>query len=291
MALRLFRRLPANPVASRFLALRQLSESTGSAAPPELLVDYRDDGITVVSLNRVAGKNSLSKSMLNEFNEVVEELREDTTVKVVIIKSTVAKVFCAGADLKERKSMKDEEVADFVSKLRDSFTAFSTLPMPTIAAIEGAALGGGLELALACDIRIAGKDSIIGLPETALAIIPGAGGTQRLPRLIGSSKAKELIFTARKLNGHEAKDFGIVNECVEAGSAEKRALEIAASICASGPIAIRMAKAAIDGGSNVDLETGLQIEKACYGQVIYTLDRKEGLLAFAEKRTPQYKGM
>ncbi|CAM9176410.1 unnamed protein product [Ectocarpus fasciculatus] len=247
-------------------------------------------GVTVVALNRVEGKNSMSKAMIAEFNLLVDELKVDTQIRAVVLTSAVPKVFCAGADLKERKTMNINEVADFVTGLRMSFAAWAALPMPTIAAIEGVALGGGLELAMCCDIRVAGEKALVGLPETALAIIPGAGGTQRLPRLIGAAKAKELIFTGRRLNGREAESIGVVNECVAAGSAEARALEIAAEICKNGPIATRMAKAAIDGGLQVDLATGLEMEKACYGEVIFTEDRNEGLLAFSEKRTPVYKG-
>lgn len=164
-----------------------------SAAASNFIVDHRDDGVTVVAMNRVEGKNSMSKSMIAEFNLLVDELNADTSIRCVVLTSAVPKVFCAGADLKERKTMDINQVADFVTGLRTSFSAWASLPMPTIAAMEGAALGGGLELAMCCDIRVAGEMALVGLPETALAIIPGAGGTQRrLPRLIGASKAKEV---------------------------------------------------------------------------------------------------
>jgi len=185
--------------------------------------------------------------------------------------------------------MSQIEVSAFVNQLRDTFTYFENLPIPTIAAIDGAALGGGLELALCCDIRVAGSDSKVGLPETKLAIIPGAGGTQRLPRLIGVPKAKELIYTAKVLNTKQAESIGIVSSSVE-GSAYPKALAIAREILPQGPIAIKMAKLAIDKGTQLDKASGLAFEENCYAQVIPSEDRLEGLRAFAEKRQPIYKG-
>ncbi|KAF6146118.1 hypothetical protein GIB67_015556, partial [Kingdonia uniflora] len=164
------------------------------------------------------------------------------------------------------------------------------LRIPTIAVIEGAALGGGLEMALSCDLRICGEEAKFGLPETGLAIIPGAGGTQRLPRLVGRSVAKELIFTGRKIDGREALSMGLVNYCVPAGGAHLKALEIARDINKKGPLAIRMAKAAIDEGLEKDLLSGLTIEEGCYEKLLDTQDRLEGLAAFAEKRKPKYNG-
>lgn len=172
--------------------------------------------------------------------------------------------------------------------------------MPTISVIDGAALGGGLEMALATDIRIAGSEAKLGLPETKLAIIPGAGGTQRLPRLIGLSKAKELIFTGQVLGNTRAAELGLVNYAVQ-GSGYDKALEMAGSILSGGPVAIRMAKLALDKGSQLDLyalvthhshnsSSGLAFEQACYAQIIPTQDRLEGLAAFKEKRKPVYKG-
>ncbi|XP_047229235.1 methylglutaconyl-CoA hydratase, mitochondrial isoform X2 [Girardinichthys multiradiatus] len=200
----------------------------------------------------------------------------------------------AGADLKERAKMAQNEVGPFVSKARALITELDNLSVPTIAAIDGAALGGGLEMALACDIRIASSSAKMGLVETKLAIIPGAGGTQRLPRVIGVSLAKELIFTARIVDGKEAYRLGLVNHSVEQNdsgdAAYLHALELAREINPQGPIAVRMAKLAINQGIEVDLSTGLAIEEACYAQVVPTKDRLEGLAAFKEKRRPHYKG-
>jgi methylglutaconyl-CoA hydratase len=154
-------------------------------------------------------------------------------------------------------------------------------------------LGGGLELALCCDLRIAGRNAILGLPETALAIIPGAGGTQRLPRLIGPSKAKELVYLARRLSADEAFMYGIINERVDAGKAVERAQEMANIMAGHGPIALRMAKKAIDAGwllRDEDMVKALAVERDCYARVVPTADRREGLKAFAEKRKPMYRG-
>lgn len=248
------------------------------------------NGITHLVLNRHEGRNSLSKAMLAEFNDAVKDIGADPKTNVLIISSAVPKVFCAGADLKERALMPEDQIENFVEGLRNSFTAVEALPMPTIAAIDGAALGGGLELALACDIRVASDISTIGLPETALAIIPGAGGTQRLPRLLGVAKAKELIFLARRMDGMEAKAIGLITECTNQGAVMEKAEELAVAMNACGPLALRMAKKAIHVGMQADINAGLDVEKACYAQVIPTEDRTEGLAAFKERRKPVYKG-
>ncbi|KAI8592224.1 putative enoyl-CoA hydratase/isomerase family [Geranomyces variabilis] len=248
-----------------------------------------DAGISVINFNRPKAKNALGREFMKQFNQTLNELRFDENVRCVIVKSSVAGVFCAGADLKERATMAPVEVAAFVYGLRTAFGNLESLPIPTIAALDGAALGGGLEVALSTDIRVAGPGAKLGLPETRLAIIPGAGGTQRLPRLIGIPRAKELIFTARVLKSEEAERIGLVNYSVE-GSAYHKALEIARSILTKGPVAVKAAKLAIDRGSQVDIASGLAFEQTCYAQVIPTEDRLEGLKAFREKRDPVYKG-
>ncbi|KAI9188008.1 hypothetical protein H9P43_002399 [Blastocladiella emersonii ATCC 22665] len=247
-----------------------------------------DAGISVISLNRPKAKNALSRQFLAEFRECLAHLRADPATRVVVVRSLVDKVFCAGADLKERKTMTPDEVSSFVSSLRASFSELQNLRTPTIAALDGAALGGGLELALCCDLRAAGTGARLGLPETKLAIIPGAGGTQRLPRLIGVPRAKELMFTGRVVLPEEALQIALVNRVAERG--EDAAIALAREIVPQGPIALRMAKRAVDEGTEVDLASGLAIEQKCYAQVIPTQDRLEGLKAFAEKRKPQYKG-
>ncbi|XP_066845171.1 methylglutaconyl-CoA hydratase, mitochondrial isoform X2 [Anser cygnoides] len=244
--------------------------SYGSEAKEEeeLRVRYLDDehkGIVVLGLNRSHAKNALNKNLLKMMSKAVDALKSDKKVRTVIFRSEVPGIFCA-----------------------------ANLPVPTIAAIDGTALGGGLELALACDIRVAASSAKMGLVETKLAIIPGAGGTQRLPRTIGVSLAKELIFSARIVDGEEAKSIGLISHVVEqneAGDAAyRRALALAREFLPQGPVAMRVAKLAINQGMEVDLVTGLAIEEACYAQTIPTKDRIEGLLAFKEKRPPRYKG-
>jgi len=249
-----------------------------------------DAGIVLLGLDRPSAKNALGRQLLSELREGLKLLGTDPAVRVVIVHSTVPGVFCAGADLKERAGMSPDEAATFVQGIRAAFTELEALPMPVIAALEGVAFGGGLELALAADLRVAGGDTKVGLVETALAIIPGGGGTQRLPRLIGASRAKELIFTARRIDAEEAGRLGLVDRVVAAGQALASALDLAREILPNGPIALRMAKRAVNQGLELDLASGLALEQACYAQVIPTKDRLEGLAVFRDKRKPQYRG-
>lgn len=249
-----------------------------------------DSGIIEVNLDRPEAKNAIGKDMLRGLQHNFEAIQKDRSAKVVMIRSSVPKVFCSGADLKERKTMKPLEVQSFVNSLRSLFSFIEALHIPTIAVIEGAAVGGGLEMALSCDLRICGEDSVFRMPETGLAIIPGAGGTQRLPRLIGKSQAKELIFTGRRICATEAMSMGLVNYSVPAGEAHFKGLEIARDINQKGPIAVRMAKRAINEGIEMDMESALALEEECYERLLNTKDRLEGLAAFAEKRRPIYKG-
>ena len=280
------------------MASRRHSTSPATAAdsattpPQELRCELLDGdcaGVAVLTMAREGARNALGRVMLAQFTAALDALKFNPDVRVVILQSAVPRVFCAGADLKERATMPPREVAAFVSGLRGAFLAVSQLPMPTIAAVEGAALGGGLELALACDFRVGGEDATFGLPETGLAIIPGAGGTQRLPRLIGASRAKELI-TGRKLSAADAQDYGLLTARVPSGTALRSALALAREILPRGPLAVRLAKEAVDRGCEVDMATGLAIEAACYAQVIPSADRLEGLAAFREKRAPVFTG-
>ncbi|GAQ89612.1 enoyl-CoA hydratase [Klebsormidium nitens] len=247
-------------------------------------------GVVAVSLQRPHAKNALGRTLLEQLEEAIESIQRDDQVRAVILHSNVPKVFCAGADLKERKEMTQDGVQKFVRQLGAVFKALEDLRVPTIAAVEGHALGGGLELALSCDLRVGGQNTRLGLPETGLAIIPGAGGTQRLPRLVGVSKAKELIFTGRIVDAQEAYRIGVLNHLVGPGEAFDKALELAAEILKKGPVAIQAAKAAIDRGIEAKLVDGLQIEQECYAETLSTRDRLEGLAAFAEKRAPVYTG-
>lgn len=255
-------------------------------------LDSQDKGIGVIALNRPKQKNALSKGLVDNFQKIIKHLNNET--RVLIIQSLVPGVFCAGADLKERETMPVEEVGGFVSKLRSLMQEIYNLPMPVIACLDGVALGGGLEMSLACDIRVCSDNVKMGLVEGKLAIIPGAGGTQRLPRLINSSIAKELIYTARIINANDAHKLGLVNHVVSQNNngdaAYHKSVEIGREILENGPIAIRMAKKSINKGLEMDIEEGLKVEEFCYSQLIQTEDRVEGLKAFKEKRKPRYVG-
>nr|CAH7752630.1 unnamed protein product [Callosobruchus chinensis] len=275
-------------------AIRRYSQSISSneLVVKHLKEDY--EGVTLLGLNRPQQKNAMSKNLLSSLTEIVNMLYYDSQTRVVVIHSLTAGVFCAGADLKERAEMDPREVPAFVARFRQLVNSIYNIPVPTIAALDGAALGGGLEMALGCDIRVAAKNTKMGLVETKLAIIPGAGGTQLLPRTISRSLAKELIFTARVIDGSRAEKIGLVNYAVdqneEGNAAFKKALSIAEEILPNGPVGVRMAKKAINKGIEADFNTGLAIEEACYAQLIPTKDRTEGLVAFREKRKPEYKG-
>ncbi|KAJ8681859.1 hypothetical protein QAD02_017651 [Eretmocerus hayati] len=276
--------------------LKQISQDDKDE--PEAVLRYldgKDNGIAVLGLRRPTARNALGKRLLKELYDALDNLQKDDKVRALIVRSLVPGVFCSGADLKERARMEPTEVAGHVDKLRELMRRFAEAKPPVIAALDGLALGGGLELALASDIRTASEEAKMGLVETKLAIIPGAGGTQRLPRIIGEAKAKELIFTARTVDGLEAHKIGLVNSVVpqnkQGDAAYQRALHIAREILPNGPIAVRLAKEAIAKGIEAPIGDGYEIEKQCYAQLLNTEDRIEGLAAFAAKRVPVYRGL
>ncbi len=256
---------------------------------PTVLVE-KDGSLCVVTLNRPRVMNSISFQMLRELNEALDEIRFDPSVRCVIITGAGDRAFCAGADLKERAGMSEDQVRRYIHTIRATFTEVENLPMPVIAAVNGVALGGGTELALASDLRVASETATLGLTETSLAIIPGAGGTQRLPRIVGKAKAKELIFTAKRITAAEALEIGLVNRVCPTDRLLDTARELAEAIGRNGPLAVRAAKRAIDRGMEMDLTDGLVFESTCYETLIPTEDRLEGLRAFREKRKPEYRG-
>ncbi|XP_045868833.1 enoyl-CoA hydratase domain-containing protein 2, mitochondrial isoform X4 [Meles meles] len=253
----------------------------------------RDQGITEILMNRPSARNALGNVLVSQLLEALAQLWEDQQVRVLLFRSGVKGVFCAGADLKEREQMSEAEVGIFVQRLRGLMNEIA-FPAPTIAAMDGFALGGGLELALACDLRVAASSAVMGLIETTRGLLPGAGGTQRLPRCLGVALAKELIFTGRRLSGAQAQALGLVNHAVsqneEGNAAYHRALELAQEILPQAPIAVRLGKVAIDRGMEVDIASGMAIEGICYAQNIPTQDRLEGMAAFREKRSPRFVG-
>nr|XP_034977479.1 enoyl-CoA hydratase domain-containing protein 2, mitochondrial isoform X1 [Zootoca vivipara] len=290
----LLRTLPAQPRGERGNFPRR---AASAGRQKQILLEVHGEaggGIAEILMNRPHARNSLGKVLVDELFETLEVLHFDESIRVVIIKSKVKGVFCAGADLKERAKMSNTETDHFVQRLRSLMDGIAALPMPTIAAIEGHALGGGLELALACDLRVAATSAKMGLIETTRGLFPGAGGTQRLPRCIGLSRAKELIFTGRQIDGQEAFSIGLVNHAVpqneEGDAAYQSALALAGEIVPRAPIAVKMGKVAINKGSEVDIASGMAIERMCYAQNIPTRDREEGMAAFIEKRPPKFIG-
>ncbi|KAI0723071.1 ClpP/crotonase [Earliella scabrosa] len=272
---------------------RFIQTSTGAnASTAEAYLDHDRAGITSLLLNRPKTKNAISLRLLKELQTCLDTVQFDRSTRVLIIRSSTPGSFCAGADLGERATMTKAQVDKFLIDLRRALGTLENLPMPTIAAIDGPALGGGLEMALACDLRVAGHSATkIGLPETRLGIIPGAGGTQRLTRLLGIAKAKNLIFTAKALTAQEALNYGVVDYVSEPeSSAYDRALQLAEEISASAPLALRAAKQAISRVPDVGFESGLDFERAAYEPLLHSKDRLEALQAFKEKRAPNFKG-
>ncbi|MFH1811000.1 MAG: enoyl-CoA hydratase-related protein [Pseudomonadota bacterium] len=246
--------------------------------------------VAILTLNRPEAANALSRALVAELATRLAEAAADKELRALVVTGAGDRVFCAGADLKERREMAPEEVPLFLQKGRELMDGLAALRCPTIAAFNGAAMGGGLELALCCDLRLAARGVKLGLTETSLAILPGAGGTQRLPRLVGVARAKELILTARRVDADEAWRIGLVNEVVEPGTLRARALAVAQEIASNGPVAVAQAKKAIDGGIELSLSEALAFEQECYAPTLETEDRWEALNAFVEKRKPVFKG-
>lgn len=257
----------------------------------ESLIVEKQGAIAFLKLNRPDVLNSLNRDLLTNLLNACEDLSADKNCRVVVIIGSGTKAFCAGADLAERKGMTEGQVLDYLSLIQRTMLAVERLPQVVIAAINGPAFGGGTELALACDLRMMVETASLRLTEVKLGIIPGAGGTQRLPRLIGKSKAKELILTGSPISAKDAHCFGLVHRVISQGEELiKQAEEWAKEIAHNAPLALKQAKYAIDNGFDRDLESGLAIETKAYLQLLNTKDRLEGLKAFAEKRPPQYTG-
>lgn len=251
----------------------------------------RRGAIAIWTIDRPDRMNALGRATVREIGRLAREAANDGALRAVVLTGSGGKAFSAGADLKERQSMSIEDVRDFLGLYRASFGYLDRLPKPVIAAIDGVAFGGGLELALACDFRVASRDAKLGLTETSLAIIPGAGGTQRLTRIVGEARAKELILFARRLDAREAFALGIVNRVADEGqTALGAALAMAEELAAGAPIAIAAALEAIDAASDLPLDAGLGKERECYERTLESQDRLEALAAFREKRRPVFTG-
>ena len=249
-----------------------------------------DGFVVTVELNRPEALNAMNTAMGEELLHCFEALQWDRTVRAVVFTGAGEKAFCVGGDLKEREGMTDEAWRAQHFVFEQGAARVLDCPVPVIAAVEGFAMGGGCELAVLSDFVVASESAVFAVPEVTRGIFPGIGGTQLLPRIIGAPMAKEMIFTGRRVDAHEAKALGLVNHLVPRGQARSKALEIATTIAANGPVAVRQAKKAIRWGSETDLETAMALAIEAYNNTVTTEDRLEGVRAFNEKRKPRFQG-
>jgi enoyl-CoA hydratase/carnithine racemase len=274
----------ADPVSTK--------ETPAEAMKPMVRITRHGDGghIAELALDRPEAMNAVSTQMARDLAAACAELSADQRVRVVLVTSTSLRAFCVGADLKERNAFTDADLLAQRPVARAAYNGVLNLPVPAIAVVEGFALGGGLEIALSCDLVIAGRAAVVGLPEVSVGVIPGGGGTQLLTRRIGWSRAAGMIFTARRMTATEAAALGVVDEVHEPGTARDRGLELAAQIAANSPVALRQAKRAMRLGSDMDLVAGLEVEDGCWRATAFSGDRAEGVAAFVEKRPPVWPG-
>lgn len=253
----------------------------------------REQTIGVMTLNRPEALNALTPEMLDRMSELIQEVESGGDVRVLILTAAGEKAFCVGADLKGRAQEYDGDGAGpdpLAERVRLTFARFEALSIPVIAAINGYALGGGLELALACDLRIADEGAKFGFPEAKVGSMPGAGGTQRLARTIGPARAKELMFTCEFIDAAEAHRIGLVNRVFEKGDLTQGARALATTIASRAPLSLRVIKAAIHLAHDASLEAGLAFERTAHTVLRASRDRREGIQAFLEKREPHFVG-
>ena len=251
------------------------------------LILIREEEVALITINRPNVLNALNKDTLNELCKTCAQLNADQGVKVIIITGN-GKAFVAGADISEMRDYTPEQAREFTALGHMTMDSIQNAGKPVIAAVNGYALGGGLELALACDIILASETALLGVPEVNLGIIQGFGGTQRLPRLIGKSLAKELIFTGDAVTAKRAYEMGVVNRVFPPDDLLSEAKKMALKIAQKGPIALRLAKRVIDSGYNKELSEGCTLEREAFVECFTTSDRKEGMRAFLEKRKPMF---
>ncbi len=264
----------------------------GEAPRPLVRVERHEDGrVAEIVLDRPEAMNAISTAMARALSAAAAQVAADDGVSCVVLSSTHPAAFCAGADLKERNALTDDELRAQRPVARAAYGAILRLPQPAVAAVDGYALGGGLELALSCDLLVCCDGAVLGLPEVSVGVIPGGGGTQLLPRRIGSGRAASLIYTARRIGAAEALALGVVDEVVPAGTARARSLELAAAIARNSPVGLRNAKRALRLGVDLPLEDGLDVEDEAWTATAFSPDRAEGVAAFAEKRSPVWPGL
>lgn len=254
-------------------------------------VEVRREGhVAELVLDRPRAMNAVSLELARGLERACADLSADPEVRAVVLTSTHPRAFCVGADLKERNGLTDAELARQRPAHRAAYAGVLHLPVPAVAAVHGHALGGGFELALSCDVLVADRTAVVGLPEVSVGVIPGGGGTQLLPRRVGAARAAELVFTARRVPAEEAHRLGLVDELVAEGEDRTAALALAGRIAAHSPVGLRAAKRALRTGWGMDLRAGLEVEDAAWRTVAFSGDRAEGVAAFNEKRTPVWPG-
>ena len=254
------------------------------------LLFENQEGIGIITLNRPKSLNALNQATLEELSQLADLIAKDESVKVVILTGSGDKAFVAGADITQMQPMSAIEGRNFGKLGQAVFNKIENLPQPVIGAINGFALGGGCELAMACDIRYASEKAKFGQPEVSLGITPGFAGTQRLPRLVGKGRAKELLYTGDIIDANEAYRLGLVNKVVPAEELMQAVKALAEKILSRAPVAVQLCKAAVNEGLDTDLETGTAYEAEVFGLCFSTADQKEGMAAFVEKRKAQFTG-
>lgn len=252
---------------------------------------HGDDGhVAELVLDRPSAMNAVSTAMARAVGEAAASISADPTIRCVVLTSSHPRAFCVGADLKERNTFSDDDLRAQRPVARAAYGGILGMPQPAIAAVDGFALGGGLELALSCDLIVLGEGAVVGLPEVSVGVIPGGGGTQLLTRRVGWSRAASMIFTARRLDAQSALALGVVDEVVAPGAARDRALDIAAEIASNSPVGLRQAKHAMRVGCDLPLPDALDVEDAAWSATAFSADRAEGVAAFNEKRPPRWPG-